>query len=104
MTLVHLKMDNCNFNTTITAQKIGEFEVRISIQSECDSIQSLQKTIERVSLHDIWSRRPPLNLECHSKLKHPSCAFPIALAKAVEVELGLALPGEIMVKSEKVDG
>ncbi|MCD6506610.1 hypothetical protein J7M22_08295 [Candidatus Poribacteria bacterium] len=104
MTLVHLKMDNCNFNTTITAQRIGEFEVKISIESECDSIQSLQGMVERISIDDIWARRPPLNLECHSKLKHPSCAFPVALAKAVEVELGLALPGEIILKSERIDG
>ena len=97
-------MDNCNFNTTITAWKVGEFDVKISIRSECDSIQSLQGMIERINLYDIWSRRPPLNIECHSKLRHPSCAFPVALAKAVEVELGLALPGEIILKSEKIDG
>ena len=70
--------------------------------SECQQIQSMAKRLATIALKDIFAplSRNPVYLAAEKSGCHLSCAIPVAIIKAAEVALELALPQDVHIKFE----
>jgi hypothetical protein len=90
----------CGFKTTITAEK-DDTNCRLTISSDCEHINRLAQDLTTVDPFQEISYRGdgPVTLRLAAKhCAHAACPVPAAIIKAVEVESGLALPADVMIK------
>ena len=93
----------CGFMTVVESKMDGEV-CRLHIQSECKAIQKLAKNLDKVDpLQEISARRrmPDTLTAGVQYCSHAACPVPVGIIKAVEVEAGLALPKDIVIKISK---
>jgi Family of unknown function (DUF6951) len=93
----------CGFNTTVETQMDGS-SCKLSIDSDCESVQSLAEELRAVEPFQEISFRGegPATLRLGAKhCKHAACPVPVGIIKAVEVEAGLALPADVSIKLSK---
>ena len=91
----------CGFPCVINARKTGAREVSLEISgSDCEQIQSMAKRLAALSLKEIFTplSRNPVYIAAEKSGCHLSCAIPVAVIKAAEVALELALPQEVHIK------
>ena len=96
----------CGFQTTVEARMEGR-TCRLSIESGCGAIQRLAEALPEVEPFQEISFRGdgPRVLEMGAKYcSHPACPVPAGIIKAVEVEAGLALPKDAVIKVSKTAG
>ena len=89
----------CGFNTTVTAQMNGE-KCNLSIESDCEAVQSLAKELKEVEPFEEISFKGegPLTLRLAAKhCYHAACPVPVGIIKAVEVAARLALPADVRI-------
>ena len=93
----------CGFYCLIEAWEEEKRQIRITISgSECKQIQRLSEKVQEMNLRDLFA---PIgdNLVYSSAQAvgcHPSCLVPIAILKAVEVAMGMALPRDAVIRFE----
>lgn len=93
----------CGFHCLIEAWEEEKRQIRIKISgSECKQIQCLSEKVQEMNLRDLFA---PIgdNLVYSSAQSvgcHPSCLVPIAILKAVEVAMGMALPRDAVIRFE----
>jgi hypothetical protein len=76
----------------IKARKTGARQVSLAISgSDCEQIQRLAERL---------ATRNPVYISAEKSGCHLSCAIPVAIIKAAEVALELALPQEVHIKFE----
>ncbi len=105
MTRVVVEAGICGFATTVEATKTGKRRVSVSVESDCEAVAEMNG-----DLHDLgWMEAlgkpgdsPVWECVCEH-LAHASCPVPIGILKAVEVELDLALPKDVVIHFEKVE-
>lgn len=93
----------CGFHCLIEAWEKEKRQIRIKISgSECKQIQRLSEKVKEMNLRDLFTPMGK-NLvfsSAHSVGCHPSCPVPIAILKAVEVAMGMALPRDAVIRFE----
>ncbi len=93
----------CGFGATIRTQSEGD-RVKVEIESECQAIRYLAAELTEVDpFQEITFRGSgPRSLEMGAKhCYHTACPVPVGIIKAVEVEAGLALPKDAVIKLSK---
>lgn len=93
----------CGFKTTVETTMDGR-NCDITIESDCESIQSLANELTRVDPYQEISfrRSMPLTHQMASKhCAHAACPVPSGVIKAIEVEARLALPADVTIKLSK---
>ncbi len=93
----------CGFVTRIEARMEGDL-CKLEIQSDCEAIQRLAGELQQVNPYkEISTRRAvPATLQAGMKFcTHAACPVPVGIIKAVEVEAGLALPKDVVIKVSK---
>ena len=93
----------CGFSATIKTEKDGR-KVKLSVESDCKAIQSLAAELTEVDpFQEITFRGSgPRSLELGAKhCYHTACPVPVGIIKAVEIEAGLALPKDAVIKLSK---
>lgn len=106
MTVVKVTAGACGFVTRIIASKENKREVRIEIESDCESVDDLGFILQQKGLlgvKDIVSMSHKTNKVFHEasgKLPHSACPVPVAIIKASEVELGLNVPSPVSIEFE----
>lgn len=94
----------CGFPCSIKARKKDPRMVALEItESNCKKIQKLSERLAEISLHDIFApiSRNPVYLSAERSGCHLSCVVPVAVIKAAEVALEMAVPGEVRLKFER---
>jgi hypothetical protein len=94
----------CGFNTRIEAEADEAYRVTLRITSDCGQIEQLAGQLTSVAALD--EIRRPVNettaqivaAECRV---HAACPVPCAIAKAIEVASGLALPADVCMTIRK---
>lgn len=79
-------------------------KVKLSIASECQAIQDLAAELTEVDpFQEITFRGSgPRSLEMGAThCYHTACPVPVGIIKAVEIEAGLALPKDAVIKLSK---
>ncbi|MGC9030643.1 MAG: DUF6951 family protein [Desulfomonilaceae bacterium] len=104
MVKVEVSSGACGFHTVIKAVKEGKHRVKIEIISDCKSVEKLGELMAlngTLDLRDVLAKPKagnPIFRECAEVLPHAACPVPIAIIKAAEVELGLAVPKPVYIQ------
>ncbi len=94
---------NCGFSTVVEATLDGDV-VKLSITSDCAAIQKLAEVLVEVNPYQEISfrRNTPQILQLGTKYcTHPACPVPVGIIKAIEVEMGMALPMDVTIQLSK---
>jgi len=105
LTRVVVEAGICGFTTTVEAAKTGKRRVSVVVESDCEAVAGMNGELEDVGwLEALGPPGKSVVWECACEhLKHPCCAVPIGIMKAIEVELDLALPKDVVIHFEKVE-
>ena len=93
----------CGFPCIIKARKTGVRQVSVEISgSDCEQIQRMSERLATLSIKELFTplSRNPVYISAEKSGCHLSCAIPVAVIKAAEVALELALPQEVHIKFE----
>jgi hypothetical protein len=93
----------CGFPCVIEARRTGRYTVSIKIEgSECKHGKRLAGLVEKMSMKQLFApvTRNPVFLSAQKAGCHPSCPIPVAILKAVEVAMDMALPRDAVIKFE----
>ena len=100
MTIVEVNAGSCGFITKIEVLKVDARMVRVVISSDCEMITKLGEELHTLD----WGQclrnfvDSPV-FQCASKhIGHVACPVPVALLKAMEVEVGVALPVDVTIR------
>ncbi len=72
-------------------------------ESECEHIKRLSEDVVEMGLRDLFKpiTKNPVYVSAQQAGCHPSCPVPVAVLKAVEVAMDMALPRDVRIKFEK---
>jgi hypothetical protein len=103
--IVSVRAGACGFVTRIRAERENNRrEVRIEIESDCESVQDLGFVLEQLGLlgmKDVISTNPEKNQvfrAASDTLPHAACPVPVAIIKVSEVALGLNVPSPVTIE------
>jgi hypothetical protein len=91
----------CGFPCVIKARKTGMRKVSLEISgSDCEQIQKMAEHLATLSVKELFTplSRNPVYVSAEKSGCHLSCAIPVAVIKAAEVALELALPLDVGIK------
>ncbi|MCL5950347.1 MAG: hypothetical protein M1132_01260 [Chloroflexi bacterium] len=99
MTQLVVRAGACGYDVRVAVEKLDRHTVRVALASECEQIAALQSDIAELN----WRK----GVFCHIAesriyqaaslhLNHAACPVPSAILKAIEVEVGIALPRDIV--------
>lgn len=94
----------CGFTAVIKAEKVDRKNVLVKIACPCEMIQDLGRDLEGREIgRDAFVRLfdSMVYKLANEHVKHTACPVPAAVLKAIEVELGLALPEDVKMKIKK---
>jgi hypothetical protein len=94
---------NCGYTTQIDAKMNGS-TCELQISSGCKAIERMAAEITEVNPYKeiSFKRAMPIIHEAGVKhCTHAACPVPVSIIKAVEVEAGLALPTDVVIKLSK---
>jgi hypothetical protein len=106
VTRVVVEAGICGFTTTVEATKTGKRRVSVVVESDCEGVAEMNGQLQDMDWLEALG--PPgksvvWNCAC-AHIKHPSCPVPMGILKAIEVELDLALPKDVVIRFEHVGG
>ena len=91
----------CGFPCVIEATREKNYEVSIRITgAECKHIKRLSEQIGQMSMRDLFKpmTRNPVYSAAQRAGCHPSCPIPMAVLKAAEVAMEMALPCDVTIR------
>ncbi len=97
-------MDNCGFETEITASTTADDKIKIIITSKCRSIENISEEIIEINPFDIIGQpivENPIHKIASKHIRHSACIVPSAIVRVIEVESGMALPGDSTISIKK---
>jgi hypothetical protein len=106
LTVVRVRAGACGFMTQIKARKENKREVRIEIESDCESVDDLGFILEQLGplgIKEIIATSQKANRVFEAaaeKLPHAACPVPVAILKASEVALGLNISSPVTIEFE----
>ncbi|HET7010951.1 MAG TPA: hypothetical protein VFI11_09270 [Anaerolineales bacterium] len=101
MTVVNVHAGACGHTARITVEPIDDRHVRVRIESECDQITAMNDDLAHLRWkgkgHEVFR---PMNesaiyRSANLRIRHTACPIPSAILKAIEVEVGAALPKDV---------
>ena len=93
----------CGFPCVIKARKKGARSVSLEVSgSDCQQIQRMAERLVSLSIKELFTplSRNPVYDAAEKSGCHLSCAVPVAIIKAAEVAMEMALPREVHIKFE----
>ena len=100
MTAVEVDAGCCGFTTKIAVLKVDEQMVKTTVSSDCEMITAWGKELGSLDWGQCLrnSVHSPV-FQCTAKhIGHVACPVSVALLKAMEVEVGVALPVDVAVR------
>lgn len=94
----------CGFQCRVQAHKCEGKSVSILIsQSECKQIQRLARSLVKMGLRELFMpvTQNPVFVLAQQAGCHASCPVPVAVLKAVEVAMEMALPRDVEIRFEE---
>jgi hypothetical protein len=97
----------CGFTTVIKVQALDMMYVSIQIISACNLVREMNQDLSEVDCsHGVLGTilDSLVYRSAHRRLKqHTECPIPVAIIKAIQVEIGAALPKDVSIHIEKLD-
>jgi hypothetical protein len=100
MTKVTINPGICGFTVMVTAEKDQGKKVRVSFDTECEMVMNMLEDISVLDMQAAFTGHlnNPVYRSAAMHLKHTACPVPAGILKAIEVELGLCLPKDAVIK------
>ena len=105
MTKVVVEAGICGFTTTINVVKLPAGRVSITLASDCEMVSKSGEQLAEIDWRSVMRQREnslvyKMTFYC---IRHVACPVPVAILKAIEVEIGAALPGDVIIRFEATD-
>jgi uncharacterized Zn finger protein len=89
----------CGFVTKVEVDKITKQKVKVVINSDCESVAQMGELLTEIDKWTVFKQHEDCEIykaasKCHL---HITCPIPTAVLKAIEVEIGLALPRDVVI-------
>ena len=107
MIVVDVDPGVCGLPSNVKISSKDMQHATVEIESSCPDIQALAEELGEVdgygeAFNKVGSS--PIYELARKHCKHAACPVPMALVKGVEAAIGAALPKDVTVKIDKVDG
>jgi len=102
MTKVVVEAGICGFSITVEVVRLSARKVRVSVASECDMVREMNNQLGELEWQDALKplADSPVYKSAFEHIKHPACPVLVAIVKAIEVEVGVALPRDVVIRFE----
>ena len=83
-------------------RRLSARKVRVSVASECDMVSEMNSQLGELEWQDALETLAdsPVYKSALEHIKHPACPVLVAIVKAIEVEVGVALPRDMVIRFE----
>jgi len=103
LTRVEIFSGICGFTTVVEAKadEGNPYLIHLTFESDCPAVERLAADLSQVDALQEFTYRgdgPRVLKHALKCLDHPSCPVPSGIIKAVEVEAGLALPKDVVIR------
>lgn len=90
----------CGFPGSIRVYKVGRYAVTVELKSGCDQIRAMNQLLGEMAMSELFlpPTRNPVYRAAEKANCHASCPYPVAILKAVEVALEMALPKDAKIR------
>ncbi len=100
MTTVVVNSGACGYSVTIKATKNKDGKIAVSLTTDCEMVT---KMLEDIAIVDRFAastgfRNDPVSRSASKHVKHAACVVPSAILKAIEVEAGLNVPKDAVIR------
>lgn len=103
MSRVTVHAGACGYDVAVEVEKVDRHTVRVALRSECKEVMAMQPEMAELN----WRRGVFCRIAesrvyaCAAQhLHHAACPVPSAILKAIEVEVGIALPKDVTIHFE----
>ena len=99
MTAVEVDCGICGHHAIVEVSRESKTHIRNSVQSDCEMLSSAVEQVDGADWREALSPRNPNSVHAvmFQVIKHAGCPVPTAVAKAIEVEAGVALPRDVSI-------
>lgn len=92
----------CGFTAIIEVVRLSSRRVKVAVTSDCDMVSKMSEELRDIDWRDAFKRQENSSLyrPVWQHIEHVACPVPIAILKAIEVEVGVALPRDVAIRFE----
>lgn len=104
MTKITVDPGICGFKTIIVVESSDKQNAAVTAESQCPAVMQLVESLDTLdSYNEIFKKfgESEVFKSAKASCKHAACPVPTAILKGLEVECGLALPGDVSINIEK---
>jgi len=100
MTTIKIIGSSCGFESKIRVYCVDQFFMNVEVISDCEMASEWGKALRYLDWRKALGRisNSPVFEAAEKYLDHPSCLLPVALLKALEVELGASTASDMLLK------
>ncbi len=101
MTKVEIKAGSCGSTIRIDVSKIDATTLGVFVSSDCKAVEDWGRRIGSLNWRECLGKEAlssPIFFYAAKYLKHPSCPACVGLLKAIEAEIGAALPVDAAIR------
>lgn len=106
MSKVTVEAGSCGFKTVVHAEKTGEMNISVRVSSGCEMLTNMNPELAALNWRQgVFGPIGDCKVYeiCSGHIQHTACPVPVAILKAIEVEVGLAVPVDVTMKVEGND-
>jgi len=103
MTRVEVFAGVCGHSAIVEVSKVDEGHVQVVIHSACEQITDMNPDLTRLQWkgkgHEVFKRMTEsvVYQSAAKHIRHTACPIPAAILKAIEVEVGIAVPKDVTI-------
>ena len=101
MTTLEVQAGACGCSAKISVVKVDERHVRVVLESDCEPVMAMNDDLARLQWkgkgHNVFGPIPESAVYRSAALhiRHTACPVPSAILKAIEAEVGAAVPKDV---------
>lgn len=95
----------CGFLCSVCARREGKWSVGVEISSECKHIRRLGELLTNINVRGLFApiTKNPVSKAAEDAGCHASCPVPVAVMKAAEVAMEMALACDVKILFDSCD-
>ncbi len=97
----------CGYEVRVEVTSLDRKHVQVELQTTCDMCLAMNTDLARLQVkgkgHEVLLKMTDSAVyqSASQHIRHPGCVVPAAIIKAIEIEVGVALPEDVTIKLEK---
>lgn len=101
MTVLKVQAGACGCSAKVTATKADDRHIHIVIESDCEQVMAMNADLTNLQWkgkgHEVFGRlaESAVYRSASEHIRHTACPVPSAILKAIEVEVGAAVPADV---------